>query len=288
MLYAVCNPIAGNGKAKKTADKLKNILKDKGTDCAFLYTQRPGHGEALAREAALSGADTVLSVGGDGTALEVARGLMDTNCALGVIPAGTGNDFVKTLGVPKNPMEALSYVLSHAPQKTDVGEINGKLFLNEIGTGFDVTTLDNAEKAKKYVHGLLPYLYGVLKTLFHFRSVPIEYAVDGGNTVSAQAFVVAAANGGMIGGGIPIAPKARADDGLLDIVIVGEIKRSDLVKRLIGLMKGKILSFPETTYLRASSITFSSPNMRVNIDGEIVPMPSVSAKILPGRLMIRR
>ena len=288
MIAIICNPTAGNGRGKKEGLKINETLRKRGRECRLLLTEYPGHATALAKKAWEDGAELVLSVGGDGTAYEVASGLLGSAVPLGIIPAGTGNDFVKTIGVPMQPEKALEHVLSHPAKKTDVGEMNGKMFLNEIGTGFDVSVLDYAAKAKKYCRGLLPYLYGVVKTLFRFRSIPITFSVDGGESVTLDAFVAGAANGGMIGGGIPIAPEATVDDGLLDVVIVEKVERKKLISRLIGLMQGKILSFPETRFFRASSVSFSAPDMRVNVDGEIVREETVSARILPGALMICR
>ena len=171
---------------------------------------------------------------------------------------------------------------------TDVGLLNGQLFLNEIGTGFDVAVLDYAQKAKKYCRGLLPYLFGVLRALFTFRPIPVTYKIDDQEAEKKDVFVIAAANGGIIGGGIVIAPDARVDDGLLDIVIVDRIKWYKLPLRLIGLLRGNILRFPETHFLRAKEIRFSAPDMRLNVDGEIVSAQAAQAKVLPGALKIHR
>ena len=288
MICAICNPIAGNGRGKKTGERIGALLSERGEEYRLLWTEGPGHASALAREASAAGAKTVLSIGGDGTAFEVAQGLAGTDTALGIIPAGTGNDFAKTLGSPLNPEAALAFVLSHPPKRTDAGEINGRMFLNEIGTGFDVSVLDYAEKAKRYCRGLLPYLYGVLQTLFRFRAVPITFSIDGGEMITRDAFVMAVGNGGIIGGGIPIAPEAKADDGLFDVVIVGKISKRKLPARLIGLMRGKIMTFPETEFYRASFVVFSAPRMRVNIDGEIVPETQAIARVLPDMLWVHR
>lgn len=288
MIYAICNPTAGSGRGKIIGEIIKKILIEKNLPFRMEVTERPGQATEFAKEACDMQVDTVLAIGGDGTALEVARGMIGRNSALGIIPAGTGNDFVKALGVPLQPIEALDYTLAHPPQSTDAGEINGKIFLNEIGTGFDVSVLDYAAKAKKTFRGILPYLYGVLMTLFRFHSISLTYAVDGGEKVIMDAFVVSAANGGKIGGGIPIAPQAKVDDGKLDVTIVGKVKRTKLINRLIGLMRGKILDFPETQYYRAKSVSFTVPEMRVNIDGEIVREKTVTARVLPGALMIHR
>ena len=286
MIYAICNPTAGNGRARKIAQMVKARLDEGGIACEMLYTEFPGHATTLAAQARERRAETVLAIGGDGTNLEVARGLLGGETALGIIPAGTGNDFVKTLGIPSKPLEALEFLLAHPPRKTDVGECNGQLFLNVIGTGFDVSVLDYAAKAKKYCRGLLPYLYGVLKTLRHFRSIRLTYATDGGEEITQDAFVAAVANGSCFGGGIVIAPEAQANDGLLDLVVVGHIEKKHLMRRLFGLLKGQILSFPETTFARVTSVTFSCPGMRLNVDGEVSDEKGASARILPGALRI--
>lgn len=288
MIEAICNPTAGNGRGRKIGRQVEAALRQRGVPCRLTMTKGPGDATTLARGFAAEGAETVLAIGGDGTAFEAAQGLLGTETALGVIPAGTGNDFVKTIGVPLEPMAALERALQSAPQKTDVGQLNGRLFLNEIGTGFDVMVLTYAERAKRFCRGLLPYLYGVLQTLFRFRAIELTYQIDGGETRTAPVFVLAAANGGVIGGGIRIAPEAKADDGLLDIVVVDRIPKRHLIRRLIQLMQGKILSFPETHYCRAKSIVFSAPGMRVNVDGEIKAISRAEAAVLPQALWIRR
>ena len=286
MIYAICNPTAGNGRGRKIGQEIEKRLLEQHYACHLEMTKAPGHATELAYAAAQSGAETVLAIGGDGTAVEVARGLIGTPAALGVIPAGTGNDFIKTLGLPKDPLAALDFVLAHPARDTDVGDVNGRLFLNEIGTGFDVTVLDFAQKAKRFCRGLLPYLYGVIRTLFHFRGIQLSYAMDGGEMVTKDVFVIAVANGGVIGGGIPIAPEAQADDGLLDVVVVNKIRSRNLPARLIGLMRGKILSFPEAQFIRAKKVFFSADKMRVNIDGEVTDEASVETRLLPKALRI--
>ena len=288
MIYAICNPVAGSGRGRIIGEIIEKILVGKKIPHRIVITEGPGHATRLASEACALHADTVLAIGGDGTALEVARGMVGSESALGIIPAGTGNDFVKTLGVPLQPIDALDFILTHPAQRTDAGEINGEIFLNEVGTGFDVSVLEYAERAKKTFRGIVPYLYGVIMTMFRFHSITLTYAIDGGESITTDAFVMSAANGQKIGGGIPIAPQAKVDDGKLDVAIIGKVQKIKLFSRLIGLLKGKILDFPETKYYRAESVTFTMPDMRVNIDGEIVREKTVSARVLPGALLIHR
>lgn len=288
MIYAICNPTSGHGRGRKVGSQIEMILKEKNIPCRMVYTAHPGHATELAREAGREGAELVLSIGGDGTSFEVAQGLLGTEMPLGIIPAGTGNDFVKAIGIPAKPAQALEHILSHPAVRTDVGMLNDRMFLNEIGTGFDVMVLDYTQRVKRFARGMLPYFYGVLQTLFRFRSVDLTYAIDQGDEITQKAFIVTVANGSRFGGGITIAPDAKVDDGLFDVIVVGDIRKRDLPKRLIGLMRGKILSFPETRFQRARSITFSVPNMRIDVDGEIIPAKQADVRILPGALLIHR
>lgn len=288
MIYVICNPVAGHGRGKQTGALIEKALKEKNLPAEMHFTTKPRDAVILSREAAEKGCELVLAIGGDGTAFEAAQGLAGMETALGVIPAGTGNDFVKTIGIPSKPLEALNHILSCPVRKTDVGMLSGRLFLNEIGTGFDVMTLDYTEKVKHLCRGILPYFYGVLQTVFRFRSIPLTYAIDDGKEITEKVFIIGAANGRQFGGGITIAPDAKVDDGLMDVIVVGHIRKRDLPARLIGLMQGKILSFPETKFFRARKLRFSTPDMRVNADGEILPLSQAEVEIMPGALLMRR
>lgn len=288
MICVICNPTAGNGRGLKIGRAVDETLLKRGIEHTFSLTECPGHATALAKDAASAGAQTILAVGGDGTVLETARGIVGTQTALGVIPAGTGNDFIKTIKTPRDPMAALDAALRDTPKKTDIVRLNERMFLNEAGTGFDVMVLDYAARAKKYCRGLLPYLYGVLCTIFHFSNVNITYSLDDGTPVTRDVLVLGAGNGRYIGGGIPIAPEAVPDDGLLDVVVLGGMKKSKMLRVLLPLLKGKVLSFAETQFIRAKHLILSGKNMRLNIDGEVCPMDRADISILPGALLVRR
>lgn len=288
MIYVICNPTAGNGRSEKTGALIDKTLTGRKIEHEYLLTAAPGHATTLAAQAAQKGAQAILAVGGDGTVLEVARGLLGTQTALGVIPAGTGNDFIKTIGTPKDPLKALDAALLYKPRPTDAVRLNDRIFLNETGTGFDVMVLSYAAKAKKYCHGLLPYLYGVLCTIFHYSHVHVSYALDGGETVERDILVLGAGNGRYIGGGIPIAPEATPDDGLLDVVVIKGMKKSRMLHVLPLLLKGKVLTFPETEFVRAKALTLSGKGMRLNIDGEICPIERADISIMPGKLLVLR
>ncbi len=286
MLTFIVNPAAGNGYALKTEHLLREELIRRGIEAAFPRTDAPGHATELARQAAAQeGCTGVVAVGGDGTCYEVACGLMESQVPLGIIPAGTGNDFIKTVGIPKKPLDALALILKNEPRPVDVGRMNERLFLNVSGTGFDVTVLDYTLRAKKYVKGILPYLYGLVRGIAHYKPVHVRFTADG-VTEERDVLICCVANGRFFGGGIPICPDASPDDGAFDLVVVENKPRWMIPFYLPSLLMGRVLKFPFTTHRRCQSLKIESKGMRLNMDGEVFPMDEARYTIMQGALQL--
>lgn len=287
-LAFILNPVAGTGFSLKAMEDLEAAMREKNVEYRVFRTERPGHGTELAAKLASDPEVlNVASVGGDGTAGEVAAGLCGTDKPMGIIPAGTGNDFIKSVGIPNDPRRALDILLTCGPRPTDTGEVNGEFFLNVCGTGFDVTVLDYAEAEKAKHRGLTPYLLGLVKANFHYRSVRLKITDETGVT-EGRFLVCSVANGRFIGGGIPICPAADPSDGLLDLVLVRHVPRRRIPLYLPGLMMGRDLTFRITTHRRVRSVTFEGEKLRVNIDGEIRTMDGAEFRIRPGSLRLIR
>lgn len=286
MLTFIVNPTAGNGYALKIEQQVQAELARRGLVCQFVHTEHPGHATDLAKVAAATdGCTGVIAIGGDGTAYEVACGLMNTGVPLGIIPAGTGNDFIKTVSIPKKPMEALELILTHDPRPVDVGGLNDRLFLNVCGTGFDVTVLDYTLAAKKYCRGLLPYLIGLIRGIAHYKPTLVRFTADG-KTEEREVLICSVANGRFFGGGIAICPDATADDGFLDLVVVEHRPRWLLPFLVLPLLMGLVLKFPFTTHKRCQNVEIYSKGMRLNADGEITNIDSAKFSILQGALTL--
>lgn len=283
----IVNPIAGTGFSKMVVPKLEEVLKEHNdVDYVIRETEYVGHATEIAREAAADESVTaVLSVGGDGTSFEVACGLIGTNKPMGVIPAGTGNDFIKTLKISKDPVEALNTILNGTPRPVDVGRLNDRIFLNVCGTGFDVMVLDYAEAEKKKYKGLTPYLIGLIKAIGHYKPTRVTLEVDGMKT-EQELLICAVANGRFIGGGIPICPDADPSDHCFDVVTIGDRPRWMLPFYLPGLLKGKDLNWKITKRIKATAVTIDCPGMRVDVDGEILNMDHAEFRILPGSMLM--
>jgi len=270
MIQLIVNPMAGNGRAKKTGELAHAYLGEKNIDHTIVYTEYVGHATELARTAAKNGMQTVIAVGGDGTVTETAAGLMHTECALGILPAGTGNDFVKSLEIPHKWQSALEFLLSHPPRVIDTGFMDERFFMNICGSGFDVMVLDYALIAKKHVKGMLPYLYGVFRAIKNFT--PFEMHIEIGTDIrlDGKFLLCSIANGKFFGGGIPIAPQADVGDGLFDIIVVDALARWKIPFYLPGLLTGKIQNYKVTKHYRSKTAALSADGMRLNLDGEII------------------
>ena len=287
MRMLIVNPIAGCGYALKVMEQVQSVLTARNLPFRVMRTEYPGYAAKLAREAVEMGCEAVYVIGGDGTFSEAARGLAGSGIPIGLIPAGTGNDFVKTLGTPKEPMAALDFILSHEPRPCDAIDLNGQLFLNVAGAGFDVTVLENVADFGGKIRGLLPYLVGLIRAIWKHQPLQLTYTVDG-KTQTKEALLCIAANGKWIGGGIPICPDAVPNDGEIDFMVVGQQPRWKVPYYLVRMMMKQILNFPFTEHVLCDKVTVSSPGMHVEVDGEIIACEAVkkSKKLLCSQVKI--
>lgn len=273
MYRLIVNPAAGIGNGEKTGKIAIDYLKSKNVDFDVVYTEKGGDHTAQARKAVEDGIQTVIVLGGDGTVSVIARGLLYSKTSLGIVPCGTGNDFIKAAGIPKDPIEALELILTKPATPIDSCLINDLFFVNVAGCGFDVTTLDYAETAKKYVKGIAPYLYGVIRSIANFHPFPMTIRIDG-KDYSRPSLICAVANGTHFGGGMPITPMAKINDGKLDVLIVDAVNKRKIIKYLPTLLKGTLYKNQFAHHFLAEEVFISMPNMRIELDGEVIPVDS--------------
>ncbi len=215
---AILNPRAGV-RTRKTREAVERG-RPSWTDYAVSLTEAAGHATELACEAVAAGADLVVAVGGDGTVNEVARGLLGTPAALGVVPVGSGNGLARALRIPLRPEAALAALEAGDRRRIDVGFVNGRPFLNVAGVGFDAAVghafHESGRRGRR--RGLLGYLRLCLAELRTYRPPRLVVEV-GAERVELSAFVVTFANGPQYGSAAVINPGARLDDGRLEIVL---------------------------------------------------------------------
>ena len=170
MYFFILNPCAGNGRSVKIMQRVVKILEQKKIAFQVIETEYPGHATLIAQEAIRNGYNSIIAVGGDGTVLEVANGMIGESATMGIIPAGTGNDFIKTVGIPNDPEIAAEILLRNKHKQVDIGLADDKrYFLNISGTGFDVEVLKNTEKFKHFMTGLAAYYAAVMMAVFGYK-----------------------------------------------------------------------------------------------------------------------
>jgi len=252
-------------------------------------TSAPGDARRFAAEAAAAGAETVLAIGGDGTANETAWGLLGTTTALGLVPMGSGNGLARTLGVPLRPDAGLAVLAEAVPRAMDVGMVNGRPFLNVAGAGFDAQVgLDFHEHGRRGGRrGVFTYVWlGVLRIMkYRAESWVLE---AGGQKFEGRAYIVAFVNGRQYGGGAVLVPGARLDDGLFDIVVIEDASALEMAWNAQRLFFGTLAQYRRYRHIAAAQATLvTTGTVPYHRDGEPESTPGrLEASILPRALRI--
>lgn len=280
----IVNPAAGRMRAPRVRARVIELARAALPGCEVLLTDHPGHARELA--AAASGADLVVAAGGDGTLGEAAEGLAGGRAALGVLPAGTGNDFARTLGIPRDPVAALGIIRRGERRVVDLAMIGPRLFLNVAGVGFDAEVTRAYHAGRKYGSPALTYVIYALKTLYTFPPVEMAFSTDEGSFRQKALFAVLG-NARYYAGGMAIAPRAELDDGLLDLMVAGDLTPAETLRALPGVFRGAHLDHPKCSYRRVRRVTIDAYRpVPVMADGEVIGTTPVTASVLPGALEV--
>ena len=289
----VVNPAAGGGKTLKVLPRVHAALKALDVNYHIHLTTEAGDGRAAAARYAREGASLILAVGGDGTIHEVANGVYDSGIRVpfGVVPAGNGSDFARTVGASKEIEKSIAAACSGRSRTIDAGLAtldNGTscIFVNVAGLGFDALVAERAVRTKFLPGANLPYLAAALQSLFSFKNIETTVLVDG-VIIKTKAVFIQIANGMYMGGGYKIAPMADIEDGKLDLALVGDLSKPDLLMNIPKVYTGKHVGHPKCTFKKASSIrveTIQPANLQ--LDGEIIGPAPVTFQVLPAALLL--
>ncbi len=281
-LHLVWNPVAGNGAALNAYEVVTRELANRGIPFASSKSEYSGHAIELTKQAVADGAKKVIALGGDGTIREVASGLLHTDVPLGIISCGTGNDIVRPLKIPKDPIQALNLALTGEARHMDAAMANDLLYFNVAGFGFDVDVLHYVEIYKKKMkNGSLAYLRGLIAAIANLQSRKTKITWPGGE-MEADVLIIAAGNGTHFGGGMMVTPKADPFDGLLDMCVIHGVKKRDALTLLPKFLKGKHLDTKFVTYFTASELCAEcEPSSLLDVDGDVLPGTPVTFRVLP-------
>lgn len=294
----VINPVAGVGgtlnRARRRAELALDLLIAEQAEPDVLITERAGHAAELARGAIDRGARIVIAWGGDGTVNEVATAVIGTSAALAVIPAGSGNGLARMVGMPSKPAPAIRRILRGADRLIDVGAIDGHLFVNVAGVGFDAHIAGAFASIGRARRGFLRYGAIVARELWRYQSRTYTLTCDPFAegplpATTSRAFLLTFANGRQWGNGAVIAPSAALDDGALEAVVVADRGPGARLRSIPRLFLGTIASAPGVSISRIRSAVVSGNGPLVyHADGEpYVGGPSLGVSVRPGCLRLR-
>jgi diacylglycerol kinase (ATP) len=287
-LCFIVNPTAGHGRALKTWQRIEPIARQLG-EYGVKFTERPRHGEVLAREAAAEGFDRVVALGGDGTLNEVGNGLMGTGSALAVVPTGTGNDWVRTAGIPREAEAATRIAFQGRRVPMDVGLAVGyRYFFNIAGIGFDAEVsrrVNDYGPVLKAIGGTLPSLLAIAGTLFSFMGASVKVQMDEKTMEIPRMLLMAVGIARYYGGGMNILPDAVLDDGLFDVAWGASLGRAELVSLVGKIYKAQHVGHPKVSFARCTRITATSTErVAFHLDGDVAGNLPVTFELLPGAL----
>lgn len=285
MFAIIVNPVSGRSDEALTR-QLCSIIEEAGHSVRVFPTECEGDATAKTRMALEAGYTSIVGVGGDGTLSEIVQAMGGTSATLYIVPCGTGNDFARAFQLPKNPVEAFRAQFAGTRKAYDCLTINGRPFLNIGGSGFDVEVLRKTEELKKIYPGEKAYTKAVLEVLTKYKPNEIELTIDGGTPTHERCTIIEMANGRFFGGGMLVAPQSRADDGLIDVVVVKQVPRWAIPFLLPLFKKGWHVHLPVCRVTRAKEVTLRAKDMVINIDGRLEPMDEAKFGIIPGGLML--
>src|SRR5947209_2632477 len=283
---AIVNPAAGNGAGQRLAARIARTFRDAGLRVEIERTPAQGEGARLAREAAEAGYGMVIAVGGDGTANEIANGLVGSGTALALYPIGAGNDFARALGYPRRRRDVPRFIRTARRRTIDVGDANGRVFLNAAGVGIDGHVAERVVATVRIVGPGLGWFAGALAGIATYQPIPMRVLIDG-ELHSGRFLTVVAANATHFGGGMRVAPQAELDDGQLDVVLAGDLGKRESLLALAKLYRGTHVNGTTITTQRARVVEIELAQPAASeLDGEVTRVQNLSIRVRPRALEV--
>lgn len=304
-IQVIVNPESDRGRTKKRWQRIKEALRHFFREFNYTFTEKPLQATEISRAAVKEGTELIVGVGGDGTINEIANGffegkrLINHQASLGIIPSGTGCDFIRSLNIPLNLKKALETISEATVKKIDVGLLKfttgsgdwkERFFVNvgDFGIGGEVVARMEKFGRKRKASS---YFQSLLQTFFHYKNKKLRLILDGQELPPDEYMVGAIANGQIFGKGMKIAPEAELDDGLFDVILVKGMKVFEFLRNVWKIYTGSHLSHPKINFHRARRVEVfpldPTEKVLIEIDGEQVGLLPASFEIIHRILPIR-
>jgi diacylglycerol kinase (ATP) len=287
-MVIIANPRAGHGKGAGNVERLRGAIRRRGLDGSVVVTEGPGHATDLARELVQAGEHRIAAMGGDGTICEVANALIGTDVELAVLSMGTGNDIARSLGLPLNDLSAsLLMAFEGEAHAVDMGRERDRAFLSVLGLGFPAVVAAEANRFT-WLKGPPAFFAAVYKAVHRLRAVPLVIELDD-LTLDMECAAVMIQNTPYTGGGLLMAPGARVDDGLLDVVVVDDIGKKSLMVNFPKVYSGRHLQHPSFSLYRSARVRIESQERLPKMfDGDLCGWTPVEAEVQRAALRVVR
>lgn len=282
--FVIINPNAGNGKAqKKWRDQLMQAFQQGSIIFEYAYTKAQNHATELAQNAIKQGYRRLIGIGGDGTFNEIVNGVATQNYALSTditlcfLPAGTGNDWVKTFNIPTKTEQIVQMLQKHKTYLHDIGKVvyqhaaqkKERFFLNVAGTGFDAYIGQKMENKAKWL-GKITYMYELLSGLVGYKNIEMGIK-NSANTLKTKVFSINVSICQYFGSGMKIAPTAVPNDGLLDVTLIENFTKMDAISQLKNLYDGSFVKHPKISTYKTQAVEIkTSQIIYLQLDGEML------------------
>ena len=291
--FVIINPTSGNGSSKRKWPIIKNLLESFFFDFDYVFTKHSNHGTIIVQNAIKKGFRNIICIGGDGTLHNIVNGIMQQHLTpsiainVGVIPIGTGNDWVKTHNIPKDIKKAIQLIKKGNTNLQDIGKIElvdrdtkPIYFMNLAGIGFDGYVVNRMQNYKRF--GALSYLIGAFLGLLSFKNFSSRVFLNS-EEVSGETLMVLIGLCKYSGGGMRLTKTPNPFDDLFDITIAKNFSRLDVLSNLHRLFNGKIINFTKVVNYKASSIeiiTNKKEHTYIQADGELVGKGHIKAVVI--------
>ncbi len=289
-VLAIINPVSSNGKTWRRWSSLRQSVQDIYGGFDEVFTSAKGEAVALTRKAVYEGYSHIIAVGGDGTINEVINGFFDNGnlinpkVNLGVVPSGSGSDFVRTLASSLScscPMNTFPVDVGKIDYEDETGLLKTCYFINISDTGIGAATIERVERGYKKFGSSMGFLLAALVSMIFYKNRDLVISLDNQHLKGRFASIVVA-NGQYFGGGMKIAPQARLDSGNFQVVTVGDLSKPTFIRNLMKVYSGTHLSHPQVNCYTSKSVSISSnENLQLETDGEYLNVRKVRFTLIP-------
>ena len=286
-VHVIVNPFSARGRTGKSWETIKEAIRPHFREFKYVFTEKPFQATEIARELLCDGFDLLIGVGGDGTLNEISSGFFNAqsgqainqDAAVGIIPSGTGSDFIRFMKVPRDFEKSAAHIKNSAIKRIDIGKITydgtarkkkSQYFVNVADFGLGAEVIRSVSRVDASHRGAFTYYRGLLSTMMKFSSKSVRLTLDGKRQMQGDYLIGAVANGRIFGGGMIIAPQAEPDDGYFDLVLIEGMGKLEILANTPLLYSGGIAKNPKVHILRARHIRVESRDeVHIEYDGEI-------------------